>query len=94
MAIEQFSTIMCITMWFFLQKNGRWIPDKTPASIFLEAVGYTFYYNLGTVLTGSFMVAVVYTAITACYVYKSAIEAALGHEKLQKLKELIVGCIM
>jgi len=66
MAIEQFSTIMCITLWFFLQKNGEWIPDKTPLSIFGEAIAYTFKYNLGTVLTGSFMVAVVYTAITAC----------------------------
>jgi len=66
LAIEQFTTILTIVMWFFLQKDGEWIPEKTPASIFLTAVRYTFQYNMGTVLTGSFMVAVVYTLITAC----------------------------
>jgi len=87
LAVEQFSTIMTIMLWFFLQKDGQWIPDKTPSSLFCHALGMTFKYNLGTILTGSFMVAVVNTAITACYVYKSAIEALLGHEKLQKIKE-------
>lgn len=66
LAIEQFSTIMTIVLWFFLQHNGRWIPDKTPGNIFCFALNYTFKYNIGTVLTGSFMVAVVWTAITAC----------------------------
>jgi hypothetical protein len=85
---------MTIMLWFFLQKDGQWIPDKTPVNLFCAALGMTFKYNLGTVLYGSFMVAVVNTAITACYVYKSAIEALLGHEKLQKVKEYIVACIM
>jgi len=59
LAIEQFSTILTIVLWFFLQKNGEWIAEKTPGNIFMTAVSYTFRYNLGTVLIGSFMVAVV-----------------------------------
>lgn len=41
-SIEDFTTIMTICLWFFLQKNGDWIPEKTGSSIFCQALGYVF----------------------------------------------------
>lgn len=86
-SIEDFTTIMTICLWFFLQKNGEWIPEKTSSSIFCQALGQVFRYNLGTVLAGSFIIAMVWTVITMVNVYKEFIKSLLSHDKLEKFRD-------
>jgi hypothetical protein len=62
-AIEQFTTCLTIMIWFFTQQGGTALHNK-PYSIFGYALKCTVTYHIGTVLTGSFMVAVIWTLIT------------------------------
>jgi len=54
----------------------------------------TLTTHLGTVLSGSFMVALIWTLITMIQVYKEAIKALMSHEKLEKIKDYLIECVM
>lgn len=90
-AIESFTTIMCIVLWFFSQKQGQWT-ENAPTSMFCVALRYSVTYHLGTVMVGSFMVAVIWTLITMITVYKEAIKSLMSHEKLEPIRDYIIAC--
>jgi len=92
-AIEQFSTIMTIMIWYFTQCQGTALKNK-PYAIFGTALKFTVTYHLGTVLVGSFMVAVIWTLITLIQVYKEAIKTLMSHEKLEPIRDYIIACVM
>lgn len=66
-AIEQFTTIMTIMLWFFTQSGGNSL-SNAPRSNFGKALSYALWYHFGTVLFGSFLVAFIWTLITAIIV--------------------------
>lgn len=92
-AIEQFTTIMCVCVWFFTQAGGTKLEgDDVPKWNFAFSLKVTLVSHFGTVLSGSFMVAVIWTLITMIQVYKEAIKAAMSHEKLEKVRDLLIEC--
>jgi len=82
LAVEQMTTILTIMFWFFTTKNGEDTPNK-PFSLFGKALCATITYHLGSVMFGSFMVAVIWTLITMIVVYKEALKVTMSHEKLE-----------
>jgi len=66
-AVEQFTTIMTIMIWFFTQSGGNSLSNAV-SSNFGKALGYALWYHFGSVLFGSFLVAFIWTLITAIIV--------------------------
>lgn len=86
-AIEQFTTILTICVWFFSRSNGGEKMEDAPRNSFIFAFIATITKHFGTVLSGSFMVAVIWTLITMIIVYKEVIKSLMSHEKLEKIRD-------
>lgn len=50
--------------------------------------------HLGTVLFGSFLIAVIWTIITMVTIYQEAIKTAMSHEKLVPLRDFLIACVL
>lgn len=92
-AIEQFSTIMTIMIWFFTVKNGEYTPTR-PYSPFGAALKFSLTYHFGSVAFGSFLVAVIWTIMTMIIVYKEVLKATMSHEKLVPLRDWLIECAL
>jgi len=47
---------------------------------------------LGSVLFGSFLIALIWTLITAIVIYKEFLKAAMSHEKLVPIRDKLIAC--
>lgn len=92
-AIEQFTTVMTIMTWYFTQCQGVAHTNK-PYSPFGFSLKCAVTYHLGCVLVGSFMVAVIWTLITALIIYKEALKTLMSHEKLEPIRDYLIMCVM
>jgi len=66
--------------------------ENAPKTPFCTALKFAITYHLGSVLSGSFMVAVIWTLITAITIYKEALKTLMSHEKLEPIRDWLIAC--
>lgn len=49
-------------------------------------------YHFGSILFGSFLVAVIWTVITMIQVYKEVLKGLMSHEKLEQIRDYLITC--